>query len=160
MTRLLVLGATGMLGHKLCQELTAAGMEVAATVRASEPGLLRELPFFRQCLLVGGVDALCQGTVELAIESTRPDWIVNCIGIVKQRPEAHDRHSSVGINAWLPHRLAALAAGRDARLIHLSTDRVFSGSKGAYTEDDPSDARTSMAAASIWARRTRRRRRL
>jgi dTDP-4-dehydrorhamnose reductase len=140
MTRVLVLGATGMLGHKLCQELSAAGMEVAATVRAAEPGPLRELPFFRQCSLVGGVDALREGTIELALESTRPDWVVNCIGIVKQRPEAHDRYRSVGINAWLPHRLAALAAGRGARLIHFSTDCVFSGSKGAYTEDDPSDA--------------------
>jgi len=66
--------------------------------------------------------------------------VVNCVGIVKQRPEAHDAIPSITLNALLPHQLAEMAGGIGARVIHFSTDCVFSGRKGAYREDDVSDA--------------------
>src|SRR5262249_32316179 len=59
---------------------------------------------------------------------------------VKQRSEASAAIPSLEINSLLPHRLALVCAAAGARLVHLSTDCVFSGRKGAYTESDPPDA--------------------
>ena len=70
----------------------------------------------------------------------RPDVVVNCIGLVKQFAEAGDPLLALPINAMLPHRLARLCSLLGARLIHISTDCVFNGKRGAYTESDVSDA--------------------
>jgi dTDP-4-dehydrorhamnose reductase len=70
----------------------------------------------------------------------RPDVVVNCIGVIKQRPAASQPIPSVTLNALFPHRLGAVAERLGARLIHFSTDCVFSGKKGHYTENDSSDA--------------------
>lgn len=70
----------------------------------------------------------------------RSDFIVNCVGIIKQRPQASDAGASIAINALLPHQLAAWARIWGGRVIHFSTDCVFSGVRGSYTEKDPSDA--------------------
>ena len=78
-------------------------------------------------------------TVQRAITSVRPDVVINCIGIVKQAAAAHDAITSISINSLLPHRLAALCRTEGARLIQISTDCVFSGRAGRYTEDDLPD---------------------
>ena len=65
--------------------------------------------------------------------------VVNCIGLVKQRPEAADAAALVRANALFPHQLRAACAQRGARLIHISTDCVFSGDRGGYAEDDRPD---------------------
>jgi dTDP-4-dehydrorhamnose reductase len=75
-----------------------------------------------------------------ALGQSRPEAVINAIGIVKQRPSAKDAIASLEVNALLPHRLADLCRAAGARLIHLSTDCVFSGLKGRYVEGDPSDA--------------------
>ena len=64
---------------------------------------------------------------------------MNCVGIIKQLKEASDPVLTITLNSLLPHRLAALCTERGARLVHMSTDCVFSGRKGAYTEDDLPD---------------------
>jgi dTDP-4-dehydrorhamnose reductase len=74
------------------------------------------------------------------LEAERPDVIINCVGIVKQRQEARLAIPSITINSLLPHLLAEWAGNWGGRLIHFSTDCVFSGKKGNYCEDDPSDA--------------------
>ena len=66
--------------------------------------------------------------------------MINCIGLIKQNAEADDPLSALPINAMLPHRLSRLASLIGARLVHFSTDCVFAGTKGGYTEDDQSDA--------------------
>ena len=70
----------------------------------------------------------------------RPEAVVNAVGIVKQRPTAKELIPSIEINALFPHKLAELCKASGARMIHVSTDCVFSGRKGNYQEDDPSDA--------------------
>ena len=65
--------------------------------------------------------------------------MINCVGVIKQLKEASDPVLTITLNSLLPHRLAALCAGLGARLVHPSTDCVFSGRKGGYTEDDPPD---------------------
>jgi dTDP-4-dehydrorhamnose reductase len=74
------------------------------------------------------------------LSETRPDAVINAIGIVKQRMDAENAVQSIEINALLPHRLAELCQTIDARLIHISTDCVFSGKRGHYREDDLPDA--------------------
>jgi dTDP-4-dehydrorhamnose reductase len=135
--KLLILGGAGMLGHKL---LLAASpcLETWATVR--DPSAIPlDAPLDRSRIL-GGVKADEFDSVTRAIEAVRPDVIVSCIGVVKQRGEAKDPIVSLTVNSLFPHRLAALCKASGIRLIHVSTDCVFAGRKGRYLETDEPDA--------------------
>jgi dTDP-4-dehydrorhamnose reductase len=90
--------------------------------------------------MIGGVDASNFDTVIKAISVVRPDVVVNCIGVIKQTAAASDPIISLGINSILPHQLANHCRLLRICLIHISTDCVFSGKKGDYSEDDISDA--------------------
>ncbi|MCF6223386.1 MAG: SDR family oxidoreductase [Flavobacteriaceae bacterium] len=70
----------------------------------------------------------------------KPEIVINCIGLIKQLPSAKDPLVALPINAMFSHRLAKLCELINSRLIHISTDCVFSGDKGFYVEEDPSDA--------------------
>jgi dTDP-4-dehydrorhamnose reductase len=136
--KVLILGVGGMLGHKLAQMLRDRHQIV---------GTLRQAAASRRCsdllsgvTLVGGVNALDSDALLRVMADVRPDYLVNCVGIIKQLKTAHDPLLSIATNALLPHRLAGLCAASRCRLIHLSTDCVFSGRKGMYTEADESDA--------------------
>jgi dTDP-4-dehydrorhamnose reductase len=87
-----------------------------------------------------GVEAKDTERLLEVVANFRPEAVVNAVGIVKQRGAAKEAIPSLEINALLPHRLALLCRAADARLVHLSTDCVFSGRKGNYTEDDVPDA--------------------
>ncbi len=140
MTQILILGATGMLGHKLCQVFSDQGHDVFATVRTN-PSPQIQTALFAQTHLLQGVDVYNFDTAVQAIAMVRPQWIINCIGIIKQLDSAKDPIPSLMINSLLPHRLAALAHAAGCRMIHISTDCVFNGRKmGPYLESDPSDA--------------------
>lgn len=127
-----------MLGHKLFLGLGEA-FEVHGSVR-SEPAALRDHGIFTTANTVFGRDMLHPGDLERTLDEVSPDAVVNAIGIVKQRPVSADVLVSLELNAVLPHRLARLCADRGARVIHVSTDCVFAGTRGGYTEDDISDA--------------------
>jgi dTDP-4-dehydrorhamnose reductase len=131
MTRLLILGGSGMLGHKLWQTARTQ-LETYATVRSAA-----RLPF-PASEMIQGVDASQFDSVVRAFAAVRPDVVVNCIGIVKRVKS--DTVDTININALFPHRVAALCKAAGARLIHISTDCVFAGTKGMYTEDDFADA--------------------
>jgi dTDP-4-dehydrorhamnose reductase len=136
--RVLILGAGGMLGHKLVQVL-GQRFETWATARAPAGSYARYelLPPER---LVGGVDAVDLDSLVRAFSRARPEVVVNAVGIVKQLPEARDPVVSLTVNSLLPHRLAQLCDAAGARLIHLSTDCVFAGRRGGYVESDQPDA--------------------
>ncbi|HUS70374.1 MAG TPA: SDR family oxidoreductase [Anaerolineae bacterium] len=134
----LVLGATGMLGHKLMQ-LLSHRFEVIGTVRASAK-TYADHPVLRQMSLFGDVQAENFDSVVNALASARPAAVINCVGIVKQLPEAQDALLTIAINALFPHQLAQLCRTADIRLIHVSTDCVFSGRIGNYVESDVADA--------------------
>jgi dTDP-4-dehydrorhamnose reductase len=135
--RVMVLGAGGMLGHKLLQRLRT-DFEVAGTIRDREPGaeLRRAIPGIK---LYQGVAADNLASVGRAIEEWRPQVVLNCIGIVKQTSAAKDPILSITINSLFPHQVAQLASAHGAKLIHFSTDCVFSGRHGNYVEDDVPD---------------------
>ena len=135
---ILIFGATGMLGHKLMQVLSKR-FSVTGTVRADASGFSHH-PVFAGMNIIGNVRADDLDSIRHTIEQSNPDVVVNCIGIVKQLRAAQDPLQSITINALFPHQLAKICQEKKTRLIHMSTDCVFSGNKGHYTENDPSDA--------------------
>ncbi|MBI5034839.1 MAG: SDR family oxidoreductase [Chloroflexi bacterium] len=141
MARVLILGGEGMLGHKVFQVL-ASRFDTFATFRDPDGSWLR-YPMYANVAreqLVAGVDALNFASVIRAVAQTKPDVVINCIGIIKQLKEAKDPFISIALNSLFPHQLADLCAATGARLFHMSTDCVFTGRKGHYTEADTADA--------------------
>ncbi|GAB5351840.1 hypothetical protein TMRH483_00419 [Qipengyuania sp. 483] len=90
--------------------------------------------------LLSDVDVTQDSALISAFASVQPTTVINCVGIIKQHKSAADPLTALTINAMLPHRLAKLCAATGARLIHMSTDCVFSGRKGDYREGDFADA--------------------
>jgi dTDP-4-dehydrorhamnose reductase len=127
-----------MLGHRLYLHLRGS--------HDARVTLHRPLEAYAHCALFDAnnayerVDAGSFGTVERAIEAHRPHVVVNGIGIVKQRNDATQAIPSIEINALFPHRLAVLCRSGGTRLIHISTDCVYSGRRGNYNEADAADA--------------------
>lgn len=136
--RILILGGDGMLGHRLFADLRHRH-DVRVTLRQPLEAY-RDLGLFDFSTAIAGIDARVTDRLAEVFAAVRPDAVVNCVGIVKQRPSANDAIASLEINALLPHRLAVLCRMAGARLVHISTDCIFSGRKGAYLETDPSDA--------------------
>lgn len=125
-----------MLGHKLSQ-VAKKSFDVTVSLRQPPPSC-DEFDIFKDSYVITDVRAEEFETVGHAVEAARPDVVVNCIGIVKQSSAA-DAIAAIKINSLFPHRLAQLARDLGARLIHLSTDCVFSGRKGNYSESDQPD---------------------
>lgn len=139
--RIMVLGGEGMLGHKMYQILHARYPDTACTVSRSLSDPFYERVFlFGQGHVIDNVDAMDLQSLGELLRGIKPAFIVNCIGIVKQREEAKAFIPSITLNSLLPHTLAEFASGWGGRVIHFSTDCVFSGKSGRYTEDSPSDA--------------------
>lgn len=137
--RVLVLGATGMLGSAVFRYFSSAKThETWGTLR--DAGALRFFSEDTHPHLISGVDVLDQDGLISVMQHIRPNVVVNCIGLIKQLADASDPLQALPINSLLPHRLARLCALSGARLIHVSTDCVFSGKKGDYKEFDTSDA--------------------
>lgn len=137
--RVMILGISGMLGHKLWQVFKSRFETWGTTLGSfAELELFGDL-FGRERVLsyidVGNADSLVH-----MIATVRPDVVVNAVGIIKQMPSAKDYITSLSINSLFPHQLARLCRLANVRLIHISTDCVFSGRKGMYTEDDVADA--------------------
>ncbi len=135
MHKVLILGANGMLGHQACRTLSHH-FDVWGTVRQMKP----IYDFLPEDRILTYVDATDVETVEDAIEHVQPDVVVNCIGIIKQIKAASDPITSIFVNAMFPHMLARECTARGIRLIHISTDCVFLGTKGMYIEEDAADA--------------------
>jgi dTDP-4-dehydrorhamnose reductase len=132
--RVLILGAGGMLGHKLCQVL-AEQMEVWATFR-EQPIKFDYLPKER---ILNNVLVQDLSRIQEVLGIVKPDAVVNATGIVKQRDEAKQAIASIQVNALFPHQLAELCSERGIRVIQISTDCVFSGTRGNYSEIDNPD---------------------
>lgn len=134
--RVLILGVSGMLGHAVFQVLGGTpDLEVFGASRSPVDLGEESRPRLR-----AGVDVLQPDDLHRAFQWSRPDLVVNAVGVVKQLETAADPLVTVPINTLLPHRLNALCGLAGARLVHVSTDCVFTGAKGGYTEDDVPDA--------------------
>src|SRR5258708_27320449 len=132
--RILVLGGDGMLGHQLLRQL-GTRHEVHATLRR-DPKEYDSFGLFDGKRTYFGVDGSSPERLRQIIATCRPGAVSNAIAVANQRTEANDAIQSLEINALLPHRLAVLCDAAGARLIHFSTDCVFSGRRGKYRETD------------------------
>lgn len=135
--KILVLGATGMIGN-IVFKMLSLNYEVWGTIR-SPMGKV----FFSDALqqrLISGIDVLEKDLLTDLINKLNPDVVINCIGLTKHLKGSEDSLLSKKINSLYPHRLVSICSIVGARLIHISTDCVFSGRKGNYSEQDSSDA--------------------
>lgn len=136
----MVLGSSGMIGSTLIRVISeSSNFEVWGTVRSE--GIKQ---FFSEPIannLVSDVDVENHDVLFKVLKQIHPDVVINCAGLTKHKPEGEDPLTSIPINALMPHRLAKLCALIGARLVHISTDCVFSGEKGGYVESDFTDAR-------------------
>lgn len=135
--KILVLGAGGMLGHQLCRTL-GNRFEIWAAMRG-EPHQMEPYGLISQARILSHVNVQDIETVRHALEIAKPDAVINGVGIVKQRDEAKQAVPSIQVNALFPHQLADLCAERGTRIIQISTDCVFSGLRGNYSEIDIPD---------------------
>ena len=135
-TRVLVVGASGMLGHEAVRVL-APSLEVWGVCR--RPAGLPDLGVPSDRIL-GGLDLADPGFADALLSRVRPTVVINAAGIVKQRAAGKNAAESIEANSLWPHRLADACAIAGSRLVHVSTDCVFSGSRGAYVESDLPDA--------------------
>jgi dTDP-4-dehydrorhamnose reductase len=139
MKRILVLGASGMLGHAVLRLFAQSdGYEAFGSVRSN--GASARLPQHISKNLLTGVDVNNSDDVIRLFGHVKPHVVINCAGIVKQLEAADDPLAVIPINALLPHRLVRFCDISGARLVHISTDCVFSGKRGNYQERDPADA--------------------
>ncbi|MCE9603875.1 MAG: SDR family oxidoreductase [Planctomycetia bacterium] len=136
--RCLVLGGGGMLGHQLLLRLQSRH-ETRVTLRG-RPDKYGEFGLFHSGNSFFGVDARDLERLSRIFAEYRPEAVVNATGIIKQRTESRDILPSLEVNAILPHRLRLLCEEFAARLVQISTDCVFSGRRGNYTETDTPDA--------------------
>jgi dTDP-4-dehydrorhamnose reductase len=137
--RILVLGASGMLGHTVYRVLAGdPALQVFGSIRSDTAR--KHLPELNNATLISEVDVDSVDSLLRAFAESRPDVVINCVGIVKQLKSAYDPLVAIPMNSILPHRIARIAAALGARMVHVSTDCVFTGAKGNYVEADLPDA--------------------
>lgn len=141
--RVLLLGTNGMLGSMLAQQLpVGGGLALFAAVRHDVSPFLSSVRFGG---VMSGMDAqdfnpqLRAQFVEF-LKVHGINVVVNCVGVIKQRASGQDPLVTTAVNALFPHHLVSICSGAGVRLIHISTDCVFSGATGNYSEDDVPDA--------------------
>lgn len=137
--KVLILGASGMLGSALTRVLNeSADIEVFGTVR--DQNLKQFFPKEIADNFITDCDVLSDETLNNMFSEVQPDVVVNCISLNKKMLVKAEPLQMIPIYALLPHRLAVQCEKLGARLVHMSTDGVFSGDQGGYAEDDPVDA--------------------
>lgn len=136
--RILIVGATGMLGNALFSELSKKkNLDVFGTVRFKEEAL--QLPEKLSDKIIPNTDIENWDSIIRTLSIVQPDIVLNCVGLIKQAMSAKDTPAAIYMNAYFPHRLNNLCQAAGAKMIHFSTDCVFSGAKGMYKESDLPD---------------------
>lgn len=139
LVRILVLGASGMLGNAVIRVFSSSkDFTVFGAARSSSLRQYVSAEFAEK--MIFGHDMERQDHLIDLFNIARPDIVINCVGLVKQLADSNDPLRAIPINSILPHRLARLCSLVNARLVHMSTDCVFSGAQGGYIETDHPDA--------------------
>jgi dTDP-4-dehydrorhamnose reductase len=124
----MIIGITGMLGHKLFEIAKREGHDVYGTVRGES----------HEKNVYGVLDITDKKRFENVVEKVKPELVINCAGVIKPL-STKDMTTTIKINSLAPHQIAKTCKKHDVRLIHVSTDCVFSGRKGNYSEEDMTD---------------------
>lgn len=134
--KIIILGASGMLGHKVFEILSKyTEFDVYGTV-TSKSSFNGYLPINFESKIIENIYADKIETIENLIQLNNPDIVINCIGIIKQNKESRDTINSININALFPQLVADLCEKNNIRFITVATDCVFDGQKGNYKDDD------------------------
>jgi dTDP-4-dehydrorhamnose reductase len=137
--KVLVLGASGMIGSAMFRVLSDERTWcVYGTLRSDDARRFFPLEIAQN--LISSIEVGKSDQIRLLLSKLKPDVVLNCIGLTKHRREANDPVLAISANALFPHLLAEMCANVKSRLIHISTDCVFSGRSGSYSECDESDA--------------------
>lgn len=136
--RVCILGAGGMLGHMLVRVLSETH-DVYGTSKQEWSATAGLAKFLVKEKWIAGVDAKNIKTVSALFALHDFDVVINCIGVVKQRVDRTSDDEMIEINAHFPHKLSDICDAAGARLIHISTDCIFSGNRGDYVETDTPD---------------------
>lgn len=132
MKKILIIGSKGMAGHMIKNYLESRNKyEVYSTFRKKENEILNEKEF--------DLDAFNTEKLREILNTVKPDFVINCIGILNQFAEENP-DIAIYVNGYFPHLLDRLSKEYGYKLIHITTDCVFSGKKGNYTENDFRDA--------------------
>ena len=134
--KILILGGDGMIGHKIAQALDAQNQEVIVSIRKKRNTTLKAFP---EGINIIFNDFIKDNILDL-LDKVNPDVIINSIGITMRRGVAENISDTIYLNSFFPHQLSNWALAFKKRLIHFSTDCVFSGSEGSYLEDTTPDA--------------------
>jgi dTDP-4-dehydrorhamnose reductase len=139
LNKILIVGASGMLGSALYRYFSEQlEFDVYGTVRSE---LSKDhFPMALRTNIFTGIDVSVFDSINNVLAVAKPDVVINCVGLVKQLSDVDDPLIVLPLNALFPHKLARVCAVSNARLIHFSTDCVFNGSKGMYSEDDFTDS--------------------
>ncbi len=138
--KVLVLGANGMIGSTIFNILcNAKDIDCYGMMRVSSSSLFDEKIFKDMLITYKNLDDIKE--LFRLINSIKPDIIINCVGITKHLPSSSNHVKVIRINSLFPHQLSNYCSKNSMKLIHISTDCVFSGLKGNYREDDFPDAR-------------------
>ncbi len=138
--KILVFGASGMIGHQMWYKLNKEFPgHVYGTVRQSL-NHYEQFKIFDSKYLIPNLDATDFAKVLQVLDQVKPDVVLNCIGITLRKPEAKNLELCTEVNSLFPQRLDKWAAQHQKRLIHFSTDCVFAGSDGMYSETSIPDA--------------------
>lgn len=121
---ILILGAKGMAGHVIYERLVREGHTVIGTSRFAESYADHKIRIF---------DALNTDSWFSFFESIDADVVINCIGMLVKACERHPQSATI-VNTELPKFLESFYEGTDTQVIHISTDCVFSGKVGGYTD--------------------------
>jgi len=132
--RILVVGGSGMLGHKLVQFLQKRHF-VGTTIRGNF-GEIESYGIFQKENTFENVDVENFSVIEQVVETFQPQVVINAVGVIKQLPTAKNAVKTILLNSLFPHQLAELTQQLGVRLITIGTDCVFDGKKGNYTEED------------------------
>jgi dTDP-4-dehydrorhamnose reductase len=137
--RILILGISGMLGNAVFRYFSNHGdHETFGTLRSSRD--ISAFPSDQHTRIIPGIDVLDHESLIRLLSDVQPEVVINCVGLIKQLGQAKDPLVALPLNALFPHRLSRLCKLARARMVHISTDCVFSGRGGNYLESDPSDA--------------------
>ncbi|MEK7357586.1 MAG: SDR family oxidoreductase [Bdellovibrionota bacterium] len=138
--KILILGAGGMLGHKLCQVLGREFGQVYGTVRKPRGSYEPRKDIFGQTELIENVDVANESELIAALDKVRPNVVCNAIGLTLRKQNSSSAVDLIRLNSLLPHLVARWCAENKSKVIHFSTDCVFAGHTGGYTEESVPDA--------------------
>lgn len=136
--KILILGASGMLGNVLLKYFFEKGLNVTGYVRSRNSRNLFKKVFKKKIKV--GFDIFNDLKIKKIIKREKPNYLINCIGKIKQKMANDNLNETIYINSVFPHKLAHLSSIYNFKLVHFSTDCVFNGKRGMYRENEVSNA--------------------